>query len=292
MLVRSYLPSLMAALSEIADPRQRRGVRHPFSGILGLTLLGLICRVSEFAALQRWAAENWHLLRRPLGFTRRKPPHPTTLSRTLAKFSLEDFQHAFSGWLQEILADQEMLVAAVDGKTSKQGFDPQGDPIQMLNVFAQEVKACLGQWPLSGDKSTEPEVLKARLSELFEQYPALRLITGDALYAQRNLAELILASGHDYLFQIKANQPDILDVTQTCFAQADDRAAAAVTREKKGASERLVFFGSTWITPNMSVSGWVLPVATCSSASTARRKTGKAKRRVKRVTSSPASPPR
>ncbi len=56
MLVHSYLPSLMAALSEIADPRQRRGVRHPFSGILGLTLLGLICRVSEFASLQCWAA--------------------------------------------------------------------------------------------------------------------------------------------------------------------------------------------------------------------------------------------
>lgn len=292
MPLQSYLPSLMVALSEVADPRQRRGVRHPFSGILGLTLLGLICRLNEFAALERWAAKNWHLLRRPLGFTRRKPPHPTTLSRTLAKFSLEDFQNAFSGWLQGVMADQATLVAAVDGKTSKQGFDAQGDPIQMLNVFAQDLKACLGQWPLSGDKSTEPEVLKARLSELFEKYPALRLITGDALYAQRNLAELILASGHDYLFQIKANQPDILDAAQTCFAQAVDQTADAATREKKGATERLVFFGSTWTTPTMSASGWVLPVAACSCESTARRRTGKAKRRVKRVTSSPAWTPR
>ncbi len=134
-------------------------------------------------------------------------------------------------------------------------------------------------------------MLKARLSELFEKYPALRLITGDALYAQRNLAELILASDHDYLFQIKANQPDILDVAQTCFAQADDRTAAAVTRKKGGASERLVFFGSTWTTPTMFASGWVLPVAACSSASTGKQKTGKAKRRAKRVTSSPASTP-
>lgn len=67
-------------------------------------------------------------------------------------------------------------------------------------------------------KSTVPEVLKARLNDLYASYPALRLITGDALYAQRNLAELILASGHDSLFQIKANQPDILDAAQTCFA--------------------------------------------------------------------------
>jgi hypothetical protein len=280
----------MSAFSEVADPRQRRGVRHPFSGILGLTLVGLVCRLNDFAGLQRWAARNWHLLRRPLGFTRRKPPHPTTLSRTLAKFSLEEFQAAFSQWLQGVMADQAALVVAVDGKTSKQGFDPQGDPIQMLNVFAQDLKACLGQWPLSGDKSTEPEVLKAHLSELFETYPALRLITGDALYAQRNLAELILNSGHDYLFQIKANQPDILDAVQTCFAQSQDSAAAAHTREKKGAAKRLVFFGSTWTTPNMSASGWVLPVAACSCVSTERRKTEMAKPRAKRGISSPASP--
>ena len=289
MLVQSYLPSLMAAFSGVADPRQRRGVRHPFSAILGLTLLGLICRLNDFAGLQRWAAGNWHLIRKPLGFIRHKPPHPTTLSRTLAKFSLAEFQAAFSQWLQGVIQDQTVLVAAVDGKTSKQGFDSEGDPTQMLHVFAQDLKACLGQWPLSGDKSTEPEVLKAHLQELFEKYPALRLITGDALYAQRNLAELILASGHDYLFQIKANQPDILDASQICFAQAKDSTAAAQTREKKGDAQRLVFFGSTWKTPIMSVSGWVLPVVACCCESTERRKTEKATRPAKRGISSPAS---
>jgi len=288
MPARTYLPSLMAAMSEVADPRQRRGVRHPFSSILALTLVGLICRLNDFAALRRWAARNWRLLRRPLGFTRGRPPHPTTLSRTLAKFSLDDFQAAFSRWLQVVVADQAEMAVAVDGKTSKQGLDPEGDPIQMLNVFAQDVKACLGQWPLGPDKRTEPEVLKAHLGELFEKYPALRLITGDALYAQRNLAELILASGHDYLFQIKANQPDILDAAQNCLAQVQDHAADAHTCEKKGDAKRLVFFGSTWTTPIMSASGWVLPVAACSCASTERRKTGKAKRHAKRAISSPA----
>ncbi len=285
----TVLPSLMSALSGITDPRQRRGVRHPFSAILALTLLGLICRIHEFAGLRRWAAAHWRLLRRPLGFTRGRPPHPSTLSRTLAQFSLDEFQAAFSQWLQEILADQGNLTVAVDGKTSKQGWGPAGDPIQMLNVFAQDVKACLGQWPLSGDKRTEPEVLKAHLSELFEKYPALRLITGDALYAQRNLAELILASGHDYLFQIKGNQPDVLEAAETCLAQAPDARAEATTREKKAAASRLVFFGSTWTTPSMSVSGWVLPVAACSFESIGARKTGTAKRRARRATSSPVS---
>jgi DDE family transposase len=285
----SYMPSLMAALSEVADPRQPRGVRHPFSGILALALLGLICRIHEFAALRRWAASHWRLLKKPLGFVRGRPPHPTTLSRTLAKFSLEEFQAAFSRWLQAILADQDALCAAVDGKTCRQGFGAHGDPVQLLNVFVQDVKACLGQWPLEGEKCTEPEVLKAHLVELFERYPALRLITGDALYAQRNLAELILASGHDYLFQIKGNQPDVLDVAQTCLAEATDACAAAKTVEKRGAAQKLVFFGSTWTTPLTFASGWVLPVAPSSCELIAERKTAAAKRPAKRATSSRAS---
>src|SRR5918999_1833698 len=237
MQALSPFPSLMEALSGVPDPRHRRGVRHPFRSILGLTVVGLICRLNDFKSLHRWATRHWHLVRGPLGFTRRKPPHPTTLSRTLAKFSWADLQEAFSRWMQAVLADHQTLVVAVDGKTSKQGIGPDGDPIQMLNVFVQDVRTCLGQWPLEGTKSTEPEVLKAHLSELFEKYPGLRLFTGDALYAQRNLAELIV-SGRDYLFQIKANQPDVLEAAQTCFAQAKDEDADACTREKRGAPRK------------------------------------------------------
>jgi hypothetical protein len=284
MLSVSCLPSLLDSLSAVSDPRQRRGVRHPFSAILGLALLGLLCRQTEFAALQRWAKQHWHLLRYPLGFTRGKPPHATTLSRTLAKFSLEEFQAAFSSWLQAIVAD-ETLIVAVDGKTSKQGLNSQGNPLQMLHVFAQDLKVCLAQWPLAGDKLTEPEVLKAHLQELFEKYPALRLFTGDALYAQRNLAELIVASGHDYLFQIKGNQPDILEAAQTSLGSATDTQAMVKTVEKKGAHEKLVFFGSTWTTPNMFASGWVLPVAASCYASIEKSRKKARRQSAKRGTS-------
>lgn len=34
--------SLFKSLERIADPRRRRGVRHPFQALLRLTLLGLV----------------------------------------------------------------------------------------------------------------------------------------------------------------------------------------------------------------------------------------------------------
>ena len=282
------LGSLLDAFSQVTDPRDRRGVRHPFAGILALVFLALLGRVTEFAAIRRWARRHWHLLQEPLGFARPEPPCDTTLERTLARFSLAEFQTAFGQWLQQVLADREGLVAAVDGKTCKQGKQADGNPVQMLNVFAHDVRVCLGQWPLAGDKSTEPTMLKAHLAELFAAYPALWLLTGDALYCQRNLAEIVVESKHHYLFQLKANQPDILDAAQNCFATSDAQPPAAETREKRGARSKCVVFGSTWTAPNGSVSGWVLPVAGCLSESTGEPGHPAARRRAKRATSSPA----
>ena len=54
-----------------------------------------------------------------------------------------------------------------------------------------------------GDKTNEPGSLKKRLSGLLTAYPALQLLTGDAIYAQRPLLELVQEHGCDYLFQVQ-----------------------------------------------------------------------------------------
>ena len=56
----------------------------------------------------------------------------------------------------------------------------------MVNVLAHDLKLCLGQWPAT-EKRYEPGVLREKLGRLFEDYPGLRLLTMDALYAERDL---------------------------------------------------------------------------------------------------------
>jgi hypothetical protein len=225
--------SLLAALQTLTDVRYPRGIRHPFPSALALIFLGLLCRQADFAALARWAKQRWGLLRGPLGFTRAYAPHATTLSRIAARFSLDEFQAALCRWLAGL--PRGPAVAAVDGKTSKQGYAPDGDPIHMLNVFAHDLGACLASWPVGDGKETEPEVLKAHLAELFAAYPSLRVLTGDALFCQRPLARLILEHGRDYLLAIKDNQPDLHEAAQAAFAHAAAATAAATRVEKKGA---------------------------------------------------------
>jgi hypothetical protein len=227
--------TLLAALQSLTDPRCRRGVRHPFAAVLALTFLGLLCRQTDFATIARWAQAHWESLRLPLGFTRRYAPHATTLTRITARYSLAEFQEALCHWLAALLAHTPVPTAAVDGKTSKQGYDANGDPIHVLNVFAHQARLCLAQWAVGDGKETEPEVLKAHLGELFAAYPTLRLLTGDALFCQRPLARLIVEAGRDYLLAVKDNQPDLLEAAQTAFAAATAETADATSREKKGA---------------------------------------------------------
>jgi len=226
--------SLLAALAHLTDPRHRRGVRHPFSGLLALTFLGLLCRQPDFAAIARWARSHWAELAVPLGFTRDDAPHATTLSRAAAAYSVAEFRAALAGWLAGLLADDE-LVAAVDGKTSKQAHTAEGRPLHMLNVFAHGRKLCLADWPVGDGKATEPEVLKAHLDELFAAYPGLRILTGDALFCQRPLARAIIDAGRDYVLAVKENQPDLHEAARTAFAAAGAATAAATTREKNAA---------------------------------------------------------
>lgn len=232
-MLPSRLESLVEVFAQVPDPRKPRGIRHPLPGMLALVFLGMLARIREMAVLQRWAETHWDELREPLGFDREKPPHATTISRTIAACELGKFAEAFLAWIKTVVPD-EPLTAAVDAKTSCQGIGEDGQPVQLLTVLVHKIKLVLGQWSVHGEKTNEPNVLKNHLAELTAHFPLLKLITGDAIYAQRPLAEALLEERCDYLVQIKGNQPDIQDALVNCLGTAHERKPAAQTAEKKG----------------------------------------------------------
>jgi hypothetical protein len=152
----------------------------------------------------------------------------------LARCPLEQFRDVFARWLTSRPETAAAITVAVDGKTSKQGHDAHGDPIHMLNVFAHDLNVCLAQFPVADGKPTEPQALKHGLQELLEHYPFLRLFTGDALFCQRPLAQVLLDADRDFLFAVKDNQPELLEAIKTSFHDAAAHAPDAKTVEKKG----------------------------------------------------------
>jgi len=122
----------------------------------------------------------------------------------------------------------------------------------MLNVFVHDLQAVVGQWSAGAEKTNEPTLLRRHLEELLDAYPMLRLFTGDAIFAQRPLAELVCSRGRDYLLQVKANQGNPLDALEHCFAQATERPPAAHSTNKRGLSKKSAGYGSTSRTPTTS----------------------------------------
>ena len=223
--------SLFECLEQVPDPRRARGVRHPFQAILRLTRLGLVCGQTTMAYIALFARMHWPMLKEPLGFVRDQPPHATTISRTLAGVPYEQLQGALTGWVARVVADQEVN-ASVDGKWAKQSEDANGNPLVMVNVLAHDLRLCLAQWPAS-EKRYEPGVLREQLAQLFERYPGLRLLTMDALYAERDLCQAIVGHGRDYLMRIKGNQPEVLAALADGFAVEELGEPEAETLEKK-----------------------------------------------------------
>lgn len=227
------LASLAQVFSQVKDPRKPRGVRHPVQGILALVFLGLLGRIREMEVLVRWAKLNWDERREPLGFLRDEPPHATTISRTLARCDLSQFSKAFLTWAKQF-APEEPLTAAVDAKTSRQGKDELGHPVQLLTVMLQELQIVVAQWSVRGEKTNEPHVLLNHLEELRQRIPALNCFTGDAIYTQRSLADAMEDENCDYVLQIKANQGDTLEAMRCALGEAHERKPDAQTVEKRG----------------------------------------------------------
>ncbi|MGL6195430.1 MAG: ISAs1 family transposase [Thermoguttaceae bacterium] len=234
------------SLNKIPDPRSKYGTSHPFTAAFAVVFLGLLANLSTLAEIQRWAEIHFSQLKQYIEFKdkkgKRKIPHAITFARILRKISLQDLQNAFAEFINAILPT-EPLVAAVDGKVAKQMKNEEGDPILMLNVFAQQVKLHLASWSVRGDKTNEPGCLKQHLEELFEMYPCLKLLTGDAIYAQRPLLEAIQEYHCDYLVQIKENQPKVLEQMKLIFEDVPKQEPSDRKVEKKGEMLKFVVCG-------------------------------------------------
>ena len=226
------IASLLDAFDQIADPR--KPLRPSFTSMLALTFLGLLCRQTDFASLQRWATIIiGGSLRAPWALPAKSRLMPRPWVSPRPRFSLEQFRDVFAArWLVTLPQTALAVTASADGKTSKQGHDAQGDPVPMLNVFAHQLGLSLAQFPVTDGKPTEPQALKAGLAELLEHYPLLRLVTADALFTQRPLAQVILEADRDFLFAVKDNQPDLVEAVRASFAAA--QCPDVKTRRKRG----------------------------------------------------------
>jgi hypothetical protein len=187
----------------------KQGGSHPFHLTLILVLPGLLANISTIAGLRRRAVNQLPQLQQLIQFRKKGVPSVCTIARILKRISLDELQAAFAEFLNAVLPSA-ITVAAVDGKAARQMKDENGDPLFMLNIFAQTLNVHLAGWSVRGDQTNESGCLKRHPGELFTMFPCLKFLTGDAIYAQHSLLEAIQKYHRDDLVPIKENQGKVL----------------------------------------------------------------------------------
>jgi hypothetical protein len=236
------LDSLRHHLQTVTDARAEHGKIHKLLPVLCLVVLGLLTgrtSLSQILALAIGAGAGRHFY----GDARRRrqkqramasdqPPAPwlfrigllwrgrptapclMTLIRLLDDLRLGELQEAMAGWVLELLAqlrEPPALVVRVDGKAMKAADR------HILSVFVEELRLVLLHEEVD-EKKNELSTFRDKLSALLERYPFLWLLSGDAMFADTKLCELLKAGQRHWLFQIKANQPQLLEKLELVFS--------------------------------------------------------------------------
>jgi predicted transposase YbfD/YdcC len=211
------LDSLYAALSKLKDARHARGLRYSLVNLLICIVLAKLAGEDYLAGIAEWVAHRRVVLSEALHLVKLRAAHRTTYSRILGHvIDIAEFEQVVSDFFAGLphTAGQRILIH-LDGKTLR-GTIPAGKThgVHLLAAYVSGEGWVLVQVEV-GTKENEIPAATRVLKRLDLRG---KIITGDALLAQRELSRLIVEADGDYVWTVKENQPQLCEDLATLFA--------------------------------------------------------------------------
>ena len=121
---------LREVLEGVADPRDRRGVRHALTAVLCLAVVGVLAGCRTLGAMREHVADLEPADLGALGpGAGRALPSESTIRRVLERVNADDLDARVSSWLRtRVGAIGGRRVIAVDGKTMRGARGPGSGP--------------------------------------------------------------------------------------------------------------------------------------------------------------------
>jgi DDE_Tnp_1-associated/Transposase DDE domain len=220
---------LLSFLAEIPDPRSRHGRRHTLPAILALVCCAVMSGARSYAAIGQWGEDQEISWMHQIGFNR-KPPKSGGIRKVLMAMDVKAFEAALARWAEANLGLPvetpwgPLEAFALDGKTARGSFDGLDKAVHLLSLMAQESGLTVAQMAVPSGVEDKTNEHKAALQLLDEKELKGQVITGDAMFCQRDLSEQILDQGGHFLWFVKENQPTLLNDIQTAFAPPESGA--------------------------------------------------------------------
>lgn len=208
------MASLITIFRDMPDPRSGNAQRHELLDLLAIALVASVCGAESCVDFAEFAADREPLLREFLSLENGLPSHDT-FSRVFRLLDPAAFGQAFAAFLTDLGTDGPGVLA-IDGKTLRRSFDRAAgrSALHVVTAFGAEARLSVGQRAVAAGEN-EITAARALLATLTLDGA---LVTGDAIHAQTETAQLVLDRGGDYLFALKANRPAMLAEVAAFFA--------------------------------------------------------------------------
>ncbi len=208
--------SLLEYLQQIPDPRGRQGRRHNLVAMLATIVSAFLQGARGYAAIAQWIHGQeprfWH----ELGY-QRKPPKPGAFRKLLMQLPAEQFEQLIRAWVTHCVgqppAKGTPQPVAMDGKTLRGTIQSHQRTLHLLSVLDHRTGCTLSQVPVD-DRTNESKTAEEVLCSLVLKG---RVVTGDAMFCQREVCQQVVTQAGDYLFVVKDNQPTLKEAIAAEF---------------------------------------------------------------------------
>jgi predicted transposase YbfD/YdcC len=199
--------SLWDFLGAIPDPRASSGRRFSLQSVLGIIIAGTLAGRNSIRSIARWASSLNEEDLKLLGVNRKKAPTQTTMHEVLIRLDEKLVEEAFSAWAKTFIDDkQQLLQIAIDGKTLKGSKSNEYPVLHLLAAYCYEISSVISQVAVD---SKENEITAAK-KMLFDMPLDGKFVSGDAIFCQKEICNIVLKNKGDYIFIVKRNQKQLL----------------------------------------------------------------------------------
>lgn len=225
------LLSVASIFAEMTDQRKPKGVRYQFQPLLILLSLAKLCFQDTPSEIAEWVENRSDLLKEKLGLSWKRMPSQSTWQRLIGQnIDARDLEEKVGSYFQS-LSCQERSLYNMDGKVVCKSVDKETDKqLHLLALQEAETNLVIEQMPLQVGEN-EISCAKRLLKKVNLQE---KIVSGDAIFAQRELSKTIVESGGEYLWKLRANQGGIYESAVEHFRKAEERYLQRAKSVEKG----------------------------------------------------------
>mgnify|MGYP001564186450 CR=1 FL=1 len=206
------IPSLYELFLGLADPREAQGRRHSLAAMLTLAVTAMLAGAKTLTDIAQFGRRR-KKLRKAMGFTHKKPPCISTFHYLFKDLDADGFEKTLQEWLLSHHAPALNSQLHMDGKALRGSRRGEIPGIHLLAVYCDKLGTTLTQVPVDAKTNEHKAAL-----ELLRLIPLKGvLVTGDAIFAQREVSAEIIEREGDYLLTVKDNQPSLKQALLDAF---------------------------------------------------------------------------